>query len=71
MYKIKTNEVRMEKLKREINEMREILNEICCASHPNDGRGDSVRLMASKFLDELIVEYMKGIYLKDTEAKGF
>lgn len=48
--------VKLERLKVQIDELREILNEVCAAS----GGVDSARevLFLSQSLDELIVQYM-------------
>ncbi|MCB2298213.1 aspartyl-phosphate phosphatase Spo0E family protein [Clostridium tagluense] len=49
----------MEDLNRRINDLRDILNEICCTDQNADGEDE--RLAASRSLDKLIVEYMMGI----------
>ena len=49
----------------EINELREVLNEICCDTY--DSRTNSKRLNVSQCLDELIVEYMKELNNKNQE----
>lgn len=69
MYRIKINEVRMQELKRQIDDMREILNEICCTSIHDEEKGEGVRLLASRLLDDLIVEYMQAMYVKEPEDK--
>lgn len=48
------------KLDKQINELREILNDICCTLDENHGKKE--KLIISKLLDELIVEYMNQIY---------
>ncbi|MDF2674709.1 MAG: Spo0E like sporulation regulatory protein [Clostridiales bacterium] len=51
--------VKLETLNQQINELREILNEICVTS---EGTGATKEmLMLSQCLDELIVEYMNHI----------
>jgi len=45
------------KLEECINELRDVLNELCCRS--NETRGDNEKLIVSQCLDGLIVEYMK------------
>lgn len=47
---------RLEKLKMQINELREILNEVCAASDGADVAKEA--LIISQCLDELIVQYM-------------
>jgi len=45
-----------EKLKDCINNLRDVLNELCCAI--DEGEVSIERLFVSRKLDELIVEYM-------------
>jgi two-component system, cell cycle response regulator len=49
--------LQLNKLNKGIEELREILNEICATV--DDSEKDKERLAVSKCLDELIVEYMK------------
>lgn len=49
--------LQLKKLNKSIEELREILNEIC--STTQDSEKNKERLAVSKCLDELIVEYMK------------
>jgi len=49
--------IKLSKLNIQINEVREILNEICCTVDTTKAVND--RLTISQYLDELIVEYMK------------
>ena len=51
------NNMKLDKLDRQINELREVLNEICATFE--DDEVSSKRLLISQCLDELIVEYMK------------
>ncbi|WP_411679677.1 GGDEF domain-containing protein [Clostridium thailandense] len=54
---IKEKAIKLSGLNKHINEIREILNEVCCnvdTSETVDGR-----LIVSEYLDELIVAYMK------------
>lgn len=58
-------DLRLEKLNEQINELREILNEICITS---EGSGISTEILAvSQYLDELIVEYMNNIGVDNNE----
>lgn len=52
-------DIRMERLKEQIDELREILNEICASSQGADLTKEI--LVISQCLDELIVEYMNQI----------
>lgn len=58
MKDFKSNDLQIEKLSKAIEEVRATLNEICSASEMRDSE---VRLNVSRYLDELIVEYMKRI----------
>ena len=51
--------IKLSKLNKQINEIREILNEACCTLQAGEINPD--RLIISECLDELIVEYMKEI----------
>jgi len=51
--------ITMEELNKRINELRDILNEICCTAQNDEIQEE--RLTASRNLDILIVEYMKEI----------
>lgn len=52
----------LDRLNRGIEELREILNEICCTA--DESENDKERLTVSKCLDELIVAYMKELNKK-------
>jgi two-component system cell cycle response regulator len=54
---INQKSVKLSKLNEQINEVREILNEVCCTLDSDEAKTD--RLIISQYLDELIVEYMK------------
>ena len=54
---IEKKAVKLSDLNRQINEVREILNELCCTVDTTKAIND--RLTISQYLDELIVEYMK------------
>jgi len=54
---VKKKAIRLSNLNRQINEVREILNELCCTVNTTKAVND--RLTISQYLDELIVEYMK------------
>lgn len=56
MRKDNLEKVRIERLVKLINELREVLNEICVSSEYIENSKE--RLIVSKCLDELIVEYM-------------
>lgn len=55
---VSIKDTKLLRLDKQINEMREVLNEICCTV---DDDTKSRRLAISQFLDELIVEYMKEV----------
>ena len=55
---INNKEIKLSELNKQINEVREILNEVCCTFNGNENPN---RLLISQCLDELIVEYMKEI----------
>lgn len=52
-------ELKLSKLREQINELRNALNEVCCTIE--NGKTNQERLQVSQSLDELIVEYMKGL----------
>lgn len=54
----KPQELRLVRLNQRINEIRDILNDICCNIEEYDN--SSERLILSKCLDELILEFMNG-----------
>ena len=54
---ISSKTIKLSRLNEEINELREVLNEVCCTTDPDETYTD--RLTISQQLDELIVEYMK------------
>lgn len=51
--------ITMEELNNRINDLRDILNEICCTDQNAELQEE--RLNTSRNLDELIVKYMKEI----------
>jgi two-component system, cell cycle response regulator len=55
--KKESRKLELDKLNERIEELREILNEICCTV--DESENDMERLTISMYLDELIVEYMK------------
>jgi hypothetical protein len=57
--KEKSKHLELEKINKNIEELRDILNEICCTI--TEGEKDKERLTVSEALDELIVQYMKEI----------
>ncbi|WP_297422020.1 GGDEF domain-containing protein [Clostridium sp.] len=56
--------IKISELNRHINEVREVLNEVCCTINTNETIND--RLVISQYLDELIVRYMKELNHKNT-----
>lgn len=54
---IKQKTIKLSELNKQINEIREILNEACCTVDTSEAIRD--RLAISQYLDELIVQYMK------------
>ena len=59
MSNLTINNITMEDLNKRINDLRDILNEICCTDQ--NAEVQEQRLITSRNLDELIVKYMKGI----------
>jgi hypothetical protein len=57
MNKVTLHNTTMENLTNRINNLREVLNEICCADSNIEMKEE--RLAVSRSLDKLIVEYMK------------
>lgn len=56
---VEPKDINLSKLNRQINEVREILNEVCCTADTTEAVND--RLIISQYLDELITEYMKAL----------
>ena len=54
---ISSKAIKLSRLNEEINELREVLNEVCCTTDTDETYTD--RLTISQQLDKLIVEYMK------------
>lgn len=52
------------RLNKNIEELRDILNEICCTI--DESENDKERLSISKCLDDLIVEYMRELNKNNT-----
>ena len=59
MRNLTIDNITMEALNNRINELRDILNELCYLDQDKEIQEE--RLITSRKLDELIVEYMKGI----------
>ncbi len=59
MDKSTLDNITIEYLKNRINNVREVLNEICCTDAAKEVEEE--RLNISRDLDELIVEYMKRV----------
>ena len=57
MSKEKSKHLELEKINKNIEELRDILNEICCTVAEDEKNEE--RLTVSEALDELIVQYMK------------
>lgn len=55
---LEMTEIRIDKLLTQINDIREILNEISYTYDKRSNRSIELRLKVSKFLDELIADYM-------------
>ena len=55
-----SKDINLFRLNKEINELREVLNEVCSTSDTNET--NRIKLNISESLDELIVEYMKALY---------
>lgn len=56
MEKILIEKMNLDKLQKSINELRDVLNEICASADENENA--DAKLFVSRCLDELIVEYM-------------
>ena len=59
MSNLTLDNITMEDLNKRINDLRDILNEICCTGLDREVQEN--RLITSRSLDELIVKYMKGL----------
>ena len=59
MSNLTLDNITMEELNKKINDLRDLLNEICSAEM--DSKIQEERLSTSRSLDELIVKYMKGL----------
>ena len=59
MRNLTLDNITMEELNKKINDLRDLLNEIC--SEEMDSKIQEERLSTSRSLDELIVKYMKGL----------
>ncbi len=59
MTSLTLDNIALEELRERIDEVRDILNEICCTDQNPEEREQ--RLIISRNLDELIVKYMKAI----------
>lgn len=59
MNKLTLDNLTIEELSKRINDLRDVLNEICCTDPSSETQEE--RLNISRDLDELIVEYMKEI----------
>lgn len=60
---VKQNDIKLEELNRHINEIREILNEVCSTVDTAEIAKD--RLIISQYMDELIAKYMKELSYKN------
>lgn len=58
MDEVGLNEIKIDKLLTQINDVRDILNEISYTYDKRSHRSIELRLKVSKFLDELIADYM-------------
>lgn len=59
MNKLTLDNITIEELNNRINDLRDVLNEICCTDPSTEAQEE--RLSISRNLDELIVKYMKEI----------
>lgn len=59
MISLTLDNITMEELNIRINDLRDVLNELCCIVQNTQVQEE--RLLTSRNLDELIVKYMKGI----------
>lgn len=55
---LEVTEIKLDKLLTQINDIREILNEISYTYDKRSHRSIELRLKVSRFLDELIADYM-------------
>ncbi|QAT41718.1 Spo0E family sporulation regulatory protein-aspartic acid phosphatase [Clostridium sp. JN-9] len=51
--------IELSELKENINQIRDILNEVSCTSESDEN--DKEKLLISEYLDKLIVKYMKTV----------
>lgn len=56
---LEVNSLKLDRLKTCIDELREVLNEMCITL--DEKINNEERLIVSQYLDELIVEYMKQV----------
>lgn len=63
MNRTKFNSMKLERLKKCIDELREVLNEMCMTL--DEKVNNEERLIVSQYLDELIVQYMKQVNNKE------
>lgn len=56
MNNIEYHNLQIEKISKAIEEVRSVLNEICSTS---EEKNSEIRLNISRYLDELIVEYLR------------
>lgn len=59
MEKVIIEKMNLDKLQKSINELRDVLNEICASTEETEN--SSEKLYVSQCLDKLIVEYMNKI----------
>lgn len=59
MNKLTLDNITIEELNNRINDLRDVLNELCCTGP--SAEGEEERLNISRNLDDLIVKYMKEI----------
>lgn len=64
MNKVTLHNITMEDLTNRINNLREVLNEICCADSHLDSQIQEKRLAVSRKLDDLILQYMQELNLR-------
>jgi hypothetical protein len=57
MSNLTLDNITIEDLDERINDLRDILNEVCCTEQNTEKIEE--RLITSRYLDELIVKYMK------------
>lgn len=63
MKEVEIHNIDIEELSQKINEVRDVLNEVCCTLDENQNNEDVLKV--SEYLDQLLVEYMRQVKNKE------